>query len=132
MNRGGAARSEDYLQTTLPASISSCTERLQILSYGVIIPIVIKTFQDEETEKIFRGSFSRKFPRGIQRLAARKLEQIDAATVLDTLRIPPGNHLEALKGDRRGQHSIRINGQWRVCFVWREGNAFNVEIVDYH
>ncbi len=68
----------------------------------------------------------------MQRIAARKLEQIDAATILATLRIPPGNQLEALKGDRQGQHSIRINNQWRVCFVWRAGDAFDVEIVDYH
>ena len=107
-------------------------ERLLVLSSGVIISIVIKTFKDKETEKIFRGYFSRKFPHDIQRLAARKLEQIDAATVLDTLRIPPSNHLEALRGNRRGQHSIRINDQWRVCFVWQDSNAFNVEIVDYH
>jgi proteic killer suppression protein len=93
---------------------------------------VIKSFKDKETEKIFRGRFSRKLPRNIQRLAARKLEQIDAATVLATLRIPPGNQLEALKGDRQGQQSIRINKQWRVCFVWRAGDAFDVEIVDYH
>jgi len=93
---------------------------------------VIKSFKDKETEKIFRGRFSHKLPRDIQRLAARKLEQIDAATVLETLRIPPGNQLEALKGDRQGQHSIRINDQWRVCFVWQAGDAFDVEIVDYH
>jgi proteic killer suppression protein len=93
---------------------------------------VIKSFKDKETEKIFRGRFSRKLPRDIQRLAARKLEQIDAATVLGTLRIPPGNQLEALKGDRQGQLSIRVNEQWRVCFIWRAGDAFDVEIVDYH
>lgn len=93
---------------------------------------MIKSFKDKETEKIFRGRFSRKLPRDIQRIAARKLEQIDAATVLETLRIPPGNQLEALKGDRQGQHSIRINDQWRVCFVWRDRDAFDVQIVDYH
>ena len=93
---------------------------------------MIKSFKDKETEKIFRGRFSRKLPRDIQRLAARKLEQIGAATVLETLRIPPGNQLEALKGDRQGQQSIRVNDQWRVCFVWRAGDAFDLEIVVYH
>ena len=93
---------------------------------------MIESFKDKETEKIFRGQFSRKLPQNIQRVAARKLEQLNAATVLDTLRVPPGNRLEALTHDRQGQHSIRVNDQWRVCFVWRAHNAFDVEIVDYH
>ena len=93
---------------------------------------MIESFKDKETEKIFRGQFSRKLPQNIQRIAARKLEQLNAATVLDTLRVPPGNRLEALTHDRQGQHSIRVNDQWRVCFVWRAHNAFDVEIVDYH
>ena len=93
---------------------------------------MIKSFKDKEAEKIFRGQYSRKLPQSIQRVAVRKLEQLNAATVLDTLRVPPGNRLEALTRDRHGQHSIRINDQWRVCFVWREDNAFDVEIIDYH
>ena len=93
---------------------------------------MIKSFKDQETEKIFRGQFSRKFLQNIQRVAARKLEQLNAATVLDTLRVPPGNRLEALSHNRQGQHSIRVNDQWRVCFVWRDDSAFDVEIVDYH
>lgn len=93
---------------------------------------MIVSFKCKETEKIFHGKFSRKLPQNIQRIAARKLEQLNAATVLDTLRVPPGNRLEALGYDRKGQHSIRINEQWRLCFVWRDGNAYNVEIVDYH
>lgn len=93
---------------------------------------MIKSFKCKETEKIFRGRFSRKLPQDIQRIAARKLEQLNAATLLDTLHVPPGNRLEALTGDRKGQHSIRINSQWRLCFVWDEGNALDVEIVDYH
>ena len=93
---------------------------------------MIRSFKDKETEKIFRGQFSLKLQQNIQRTAARKLEQLNAATVLDTLRVPPGNRLEALTHDRQGQHSIRINDQWRVCFVWRDDNAFDVEIVDYH
>lgn len=97
-----------------------------------MLPTVIKSFKDKESEKIFHGRFSRKLPRDIQRIAARKLEQLDAVTILETLRIPPGNMLEALRGSRQGQHSIRINDQWRVCFVWRAGDAFDVEVVDYH
>ena len=93
---------------------------------------MIQSFKDQETEKIFRGQFSHKLPQDIQRVAARKLEQLNAVTVLDTLRVPPGNRLEALTQDRQGQHSIRVNDQWRVCFLWRDGNAFDVEIVDYH
>lgn len=93
---------------------------------------MIVSFRCKETEKIFYGRYSRKLPQSIQRIAARKLEQLNAATILDTLRIPPGNRLEALIGDRQGQHSIRINNQWRICFVWRDLNAFDVEIVDYH
>ena len=93
---------------------------------------MIASFKCKETEKIFCGQFSRKLPQDMQRTAARKLEQLNAATVLDTLRIPPGNRLEALSHDRQGQHSIRVNDQWRICFVWRDGNAHDVEIVDYH
>ena len=93
---------------------------------------MIKLFKCQETAEIFLGQFSRKFPQDIQRVAARKLEQLHAATVLETLRVPPGNRLEALIHDRQGQHSIRVNDQWRVCFVWRDGNAYDVEIVDYH
>jgi proteic killer suppression protein len=93
---------------------------------------VITSFKCKEAERLFRGNFSRKLPQSIQRIAARKLEQIHAATVLDTLRIPPGNRLEALSGDRQGQYSIRINEQWRICFSWRDGAASDVEIVDYH
>lgn len=93
---------------------------------------MIQSFKEKETEKIFRGQFSRKLPQGIQRVAARKLEHLNAATILETLRVPPGNRLEALGRDRKGQHSIRINDQWRICFVWQDGHAFDVEIVDYH
>ena len=93
---------------------------------------MIKSFKDKEAEKIFCGQFSRRLPREIQRVAARKLEQLNAATVLETLRVPPGNRLEALGRYRKGQHSIRINDQWRVCFVWRDDHAFDVEIVNYH
>ena len=93
---------------------------------------MIVSFKCKETEKIFYGKFFRKLPQNIQRIAARKLEQLNAATILDTLRVPPGNRLEALSYNRKGQYSIRINQQWRLCFVWRDGNVFDVEIVDYH
>ncbi|PJH75082.1 MAG: plasmid maintenance system killer family protein [Anaerolineae bacterium CG_4_9_14_0_8_um_filter_58_9] len=93
---------------------------------------MIKTFADKETEKLFRRTFSRKLPQNVQRAARMKLEVLDAAEVLQDLRVPPGNRLEKLSGDREGQHSIRINDQWRICFVWKEGNAHEVEITDYH
>lgn len=93
---------------------------------------MIKTFNCKETEKLFNGKFIKKLPTGIQRPALRKLKILDAATILDTLKVPPGNRLEALKGDRNGQHSLRINDQWRICFTWSQGDAFEVEIIDYH
>ena len=93
---------------------------------------VIHSFDCKDTEQLFFREYSRKIPLGIQRIALRKLWVLDAAVELNALRIPPGNRLEALSGKRAGQHSIRINDQWRVCFVWRDGNARNVEIVDYH
>jgi proteic killer suppression protein len=93
---------------------------------------VIIGFSSEETEKIFRGERSRKLPPDMQNTARRKLEYLHRARQLLDLRAPPGNRLEALKGDRKGQHGIRINDQWRICFVWSDGNAADVEIVDYH
>ena len=93
---------------------------------------MIKTFADTETEKIFKRKFSKKLPQTIQRKARMKLEILDAASILQDLTIPPGNRLEKLSGNREGQHSVRINDQWRICFVWRRGDAFEVEIVDYH
>jgi len=93
---------------------------------------VIINFRDLETEKIFRNLTSRKFPANIQTTALRKLLQLHAAISLNNLRVPPGNRLETLKGSRAGQHSIRINDQWRVCFIWTGNDADQVEIVDYH
>ena len=93
---------------------------------------MIRSFRDAETEKVYQRQFSRKLPHDIQRLAKRKLDLIDAAGTIDDLRVPPGNRLEALVGDRAGQHSVRINDQWRICFRWENGNAYDVEIVDYH
>ncbi|GHV92511.1 plasmid maintenance system killer protein [Spirochaetia bacterium] len=93
---------------------------------------MIKSFNDKETEKIFNGMVSKKLPLDIQVRAFNKLTAIHAASVIEDLRIPPSNHLEALKGGRKGQHSIRINDQFRVCFYWNDNSAENVEIVDYH
>lgn len=93
---------------------------------------MIKSFRCSDTERVFKRQFVRKFPRNIQQRAFVKLNALDAAVRLDDLRLPPSNRLEALKGDRKGQYSIRINDQWRICFVWREGHAEQVEIVDYH
>jgi len=93
---------------------------------------MIKTFACKETEKLFNRQSSRKLPQRIQRAARRKLEVLDAAEELQDLRIPPANRLEKLSGDRGGQYSIRINDQWRICFDWRNGDAYRVEITDYH
>ena len=96
--------------------------------------IVILSFADNQTERFFKdGVCPAKAPwQGVAKIAARKLDMLDAAPKLETLRSPPGNHLEALKHDRQGQHSICINDQWRICFVWTEGGATEVEITDYH
>ena len=93
---------------------------------------MIKSFHSKETEKIWRGEISTKLPHDIQRKARMKLRIINNSISLNDLRIPPSNKLELLKGNRKGQHSIRINDQWRICFEWKEGNAYYVEIVDYH
>ena len=93
---------------------------------------MIKSFSCKETEKIFNRLYSRKFPTDIQRSALRKLRMLNRAISLQDLRVPPGNRLEELKGDHKGQNSIRINDQWRICFTWQNSEAFDVEIVDYH
>jgi proteic killer suppression protein len=93
---------------------------------------MIKTWADREAEQVFSNAVSRRLGAGVSKIARRKLKMLNAATILADLRVPPGNRLEALKGDRKGQHSIRINDQYRVCFRWRAGDAFDVEIVDYH
>lgn len=93
---------------------------------------MIKGFKCKATEALFNGDGSARHLRPVAKVARRKLDMIDYAEALGDLRVPPGNRLEALKGDRRGQHSIRINDQWRICFVWRDDGAHGVEIVDYH
>ena len=92
---------------------------------------MIHSFACTDTEALFQSRAVSKF-KNIERVARRKLLQIQAASVLNSLRIPPGNKLEALKGDRAGQHSVRVNAQWRICFVWQADGAYQVEIVDYH
>lgn len=93
---------------------------------------MIKTFRDKDTERVFRRLRVKRFSLPIQKLAQRKLDLIDGAELVDDLRIPPGNCLEKLSGARKGQYSIRINDQWRICFRWKSGQALDVEIVDYH
>ena len=93
---------------------------------------MIASFRDRETATIWDGRRSRHLPGNIQAVALRKLRLINNAGRLEDLRVPPGNRLETLQGGRRGQHSIRINDQWRICFIWRDSHAHEVEIVDYH
>ena len=98
--------------------------------------IVIRSFRDQATEDLFNGRNTKaarqRLPRSLWRVATRRLDALDQAEILDDLRVPPGNRLEALRGDRRGQHSIRINDQYRICFRWTESGPVDVEVVDYH
>ena len=110
---------------------------LTVVSYHVSIletacQLMIASFRDKETEGLWRSGKSRRLPADLERRAFKKLAILNAAVHLDNLKVPPGNHLGALRGNRAGQHSIRINDQYRVRFLWRDGNAFDVEIVDYH
>ena len=100
--------------------------------YRYTLSQVIKSFKNKETENIYTREGSGKIQGDIQQVALRKLRMINNAKKLNDLRIPPANRLEKLKGDRKGQHSIRINDQWRICFTWRDGDAYEVEITDYH
>lgn len=93
---------------------------------------MIRSFGSKDTERIWHEQYVKGVDRAVQRATLRKLELVHAAMDVDDLRIPPGNRLEKLVGDRRGQHSIRVNAQWRICFVWRDGGADRVELVDYH
>ena len=93
---------------------------------------MIRNFKDKEAQKIFERRRSRRLPSDIQQVALRKLRMLNRAETLQDLRVPPANRLERLSGDRAGQYSIRINDQWRICFGWQGGEAFDVEIVDYH
>ena len=93
---------------------------------------MIRSFKDSETAKIYARQRSKKLPTDIQQVALRKMRMLNNALNLQDLRVPPANRLEKLSGDREGQHSIRINDQWRLCFEWRDGDAYSVEIADYH
>ncbi|MBI4979082.1 MAG: type II toxin-antitoxin system RelE/ParE family toxin [Spirochaetes bacterium] len=93
---------------------------------------MIKSFASHETELIWDGFFSKKYPPHIQALALRKLRMLNSSRSMNDLMVPPSNKLEKLHGDRKNQHSIRINGQWRICFVWSNGDCYHVEIMDYH
>jgi proteic killer suppression protein len=93
---------------------------------------MIVSFRDKETEKLWQSGRSRRLPADLERRAFKKLAILNAAVTFGNLMVPPGNQPESLRGNRAGQHSIRINDQYRICFVWRDGNAFDVEIVDYH
>ena len=93
---------------------------------------MIKGFRDKDTEKVFQREASRRLSPNVQHVAQRKLAILDAAESLEELLVPPGNRLEKLKGDRAGRHSIRVNDQWRICFRWSKGDAYDVEITDYH
>ena len=94
--------------------------------------VMIHSYKCKETEKIFQRQYSKKFPQNIQRSVLRKLRMLHRARALTDLTVPPGNRLESLHGNRKGQYSIRINEQWRICFTWQNNDAYNVEIVDYH
>ena len=106
--------------------------RIDIYTYCVYNYIMIKSFADKETELIYNQKFSKRLPTTIQKVALRKLMMIDNAKCLEDLRVPPSNHPEQLVGNRKGQPSIRIDDQWRVCFTEKDGHYYNVEIVDYH
>ncbi len=93
---------------------------------------MIKSFKDNNTESIWNGDFVKKIPEDIQKIGRRKLRMLNSSIQFNDLKVPPANHLEKLKNDRQGQYSIRINDQWRVCFVWRNGHSYDVQIVDYH
>ncbi len=102
------------------------------MTFRVTLRSVIRSFANRETQRIWEGAGSRKLPRDIQNVARRKLRMLNNAAGLDDLKVPPGNRLEMLKGNLRGSYSIRINEQWRLCFRWERGDAYDVEIVDYH
>ncbi len=93
---------------------------------------MIESFKYKETERIFNRQFSRQLPQDIQKIAFRKLRMLNRSSTLNDLKVPPANRLETLSGKRKGQYSIRINDQWRICFKWEKGNAYDVEITDYH
>ena len=105
---------------------------MTFITHNVTLKAVLRSFRDKDTERVWQRQGLRKLDKDTQRMALRKLLILDAADALSDLRVPPGNRLEKLRGDRAGTYSIRINRQWRICFRWHEGNAWDVAIVDYH
>jgi proteic killer suppression protein len=122
----------DYGRTKARCPCPSMYSCLPLITFHGSIGLVIRSFRCRETARVWQGEFSRRLPQDIQVLARRKLRMLNNAQSLGDLRVPPRNCLEALAGDREGQHSIRINDQWRLCFRWQDADAFDVEIVDYH
>jgi toxin HigB-1 len=116
----------------VPMAHVALTCVLDYITRRVMLVVMIRSFRDATTERLWSRQRVKAIDPRIQRVALRKLAMLDAAEVLEDLRVPPGNRLEALKGDRAGQHSIRINQQWRICFVWTTAGPEDVEIVDYH
>lgn len=114
------------------AALTDSSVMLDITPVMSDITAMIESFRDKRTAAVFQGKLPKGFPSDAANVARRKLRMLDASVRLDDLRVPPGNRLEALSGSRKGQHSIRVNDQWRVCFVWRDGGAHNVEVCDYH
>ena len=105
---------------------------MTLLTLYDIITVLIKSYKNKESEAAANGEFVKNPPRDLATRIKMRIDRINAAVSLDDLRVPPSHRLEALRGNRKGQHSIRVNQQWRVCFKWNNGNAYNVEIVDYH
>lgn len=139
----GTSPCTTYPPSAHPLETAFLDRALRMTGQGIMIPLashpdtryvsrVIMSFADRKTEAVFNGRLPKGFPTDLLPAARRKLGYLHAATTLNDLRAPPGNRLEALSGDRVGQHSIRVNDQFRVCFVWKAGNAEDVEIVDYH
>ena len=124
------------MSSTFPSSIpeekSTTTIKLTLITTNVIITVMIKSFSDKYSEDLFNREKVKKFPPSILKVAYRKLLLIDAAGKVDDLRVPPGNRLEKLSSNMSGKHSIRINNQWRIVFQWKEDNAYDVKIMDYH
>jgi len=114
----------------MKGSFATCALTFNAIRYTLLH--MIQSFKDKEAERIFSRQRSRKLPDNIQQVVLRKLRMINRAITLNDLRISPANRLEKLKGNRQGQYSIRINNQWRICFEWLDGDAYKVEIVDYH
>lgn len=130
-------RAGSILKVTVARQRRGISRSLRMVPFDIINVVryyaeVIRSFRSRDTERIFHRQVSSKYPQELRRSALRKLLILDAAERIDDLRVPPGNHLEKLTGNRRGQHSIRINDQWRICFRWHQGDAYEVEITYYH